>query len=198
MRNIQHALIMAAGRGQRMMPLTKKIPKAMASYDGTTLIASGIEKLKKFIPNVHITVGYKKAMLAKHVIEHNVSSIFNTEGKGNSWWVFNTLMKQINEPVIILTCDNVIELNIELLTKNYYHHNEPACMVIPVKPIAGLEGDYIFQKNNIVNELSRTKRSDIYCSGIQIMNPFKINSLLSPADDFTNLWNELIQKKQLF
>lgn len=198
MKTINHALIMAAGRGQRMMPLTKKIPKAMANYDGTTLIASGIERLKKDIPNVHITVGYKKAMLAKHVIEHNVSSIFNTEGKGNCWWIYNTLLKFIDEPIIVLTCDNIIELDIELLTKNYIHHGEPACMVIPVQPVEGLEGDFIFHTNNVVHELSRIKTSNIYCSGIQIINPVKINSTISVTEDFNLLWNQLIERKQLY
>ncbi|MBI4929245.1 MAG: NTP transferase domain-containing protein [Bacteroidetes bacterium] len=198
MQNINHAVIIAAGRGQRMMPLTKKLPKAMANYDGSTLIANGIEKLKLHIPNVHITVGYQKALLAKHVIEHNVSSIFNTEGKGNCWWIYNTLLKFINEPVIVLTCDNVVELDIDLLTKNYFHHGEPACMVIPVKPVEGLDGDYIFHNKNVVHELSRLKTSDIYCSGIQIINPAKINSSISPVEDFNLLWKYLIEQKQLY
>lgn len=79
---IAHTLIMAAGRGSRMMPLTNEIPKAMAKFRDTTLIANSIEKLKNNSQNIHITEG---ADLAKHVIEQDVSSIFNTEGKGNAW-----------------------------------------------------------------------------------------------------------------
>ena len=198
MQNINHAVIIAAGRGQRMMPLTKKIPKAMANYEGSTLIANGIEKLKRHIRNVHITVGYKKSLLAKHVIEHNVSSIFNTEGKGNCWWIYNTLLKLINEPVIVLTCDNVVELDIKLLSENYNHHGEPSCMVVPVKPMKGIEGDFIFHNNNIVYKLSRVKTSNIYCSGIQIVNPAKINTLTSPIENFNLLWKQLIKQKQLY
>ena len=93
---IQHALIMAAGRGMRMMPFTENMPKAMAPLAGTTLIANGIDKLKKRIPNIHITVGYKGSMLASHVIEHDVSSVLNTEGKDNSWWIYNSLMKNLD------------------------------------------------------------------------------------------------------
>ena len=82
-KTINHALIMAAGRGARLMPLTEIVPKAMVPYNGSTLIAIGIDKIRKHIPNIYITVGYKGAMLAKHVIEHNVSGIFNTEGRDN-------------------------------------------------------------------------------------------------------------------
>ena len=99
MNKINHALIMAAGRGTRMAPLTNIIPKPMAPLWGSTLIANGIKKLVPHVPNLHITVGYKGAELAKHVIELGVHSVFNTEGKGNSWWIFNTLLASINEPV---------------------------------------------------------------------------------------------------
>ena len=102
---VNHALIMAGGRGMRLMPLTDIVPKAMVPYNGSTLIATGISKIRKHIPNIYITVGYKGAMLAKHVIEHNVSAIFNTEGKDNAWWIFNTLLKHLDEPIFVLTCD---------------------------------------------------------------------------------------------
>lgn len=195
---VQHALIMAGGRGMRMMPLTSDMPKAMAPFDGSTLIARRIEKIKTVIPNIHITVGYMGAMLAKHVIEHKVTSIFNTDGKDNCWWVFNTLMKNLDEPVFVLTCDNIVELNYEQLENDYYHLNQPACMVVPVKPIEGLHGDFIFHDNNKVTALTREKQSDIYCSGIQILNPAKINSLMDPCDNFYNLWQSLINKGELY
>ena len=197
MKAIEHALIMAAGRGQRMMPLTADIPKAMAIHDGSTLIANSIEKLQKSIKTIHITVGYKGAILAKHVIEHHISSVFNTDGKGNAWWIFNTLLKNLDEPILVLTCDNILELDTTLLINDYYKKNQPACMLVPVKPVEGLEGDYIFQKNGEVVELSRNKKSDIYCSGIQLLNPKKINSLIKETDDFNVVWQELMQIKQL-
>lgn len=195
---IQHALIMAAGRGMRMMPFTENMPKAMAPLAGTTLIANGIDKLKKRIPNIHITVGYKGSMLASHVIEHDVNSVLNTEGKDNSWWIYNTLMKNLDLPIYVLTCDNVIELDFDLMEKDYVAAGKPACMVIPVKPITGLDGDFIFHDNQRITELSRTKPSEMYCLGIQILNPKKINELTQPADNFYNVWMQLIELKQLY
>jgi NDP-sugar pyrophosphorylase family protein len=195
---IEHALIMAAGRGMRMMPFTENMPKAMAPLAGTTLIANGIDKLKKHIPNIHITVGYKGTMLASHVIEHDVNSVLNTEGKDNSWWIYNTLMKNLDVPIYVLTCDNVIELDFDLMEKDYVAAGKPGCMVIPVKPIAGLDGDFIFHDNQRITELSRTKTSEMYCSGIQILNPKKINELTQPADNFYNVWMQLIELKQLY
>jgi NDP-sugar pyrophosphorylase family protein len=199
MAEIRYAIVMAAGRGMRMMPLTEDLPKAMAPYNGSTLIANGIEKIKTHIPNIYITVGYKGSMLAKHVIEHNVSGILNTEGQDNSWWIFNTLCRYIDEPVLVLTCDNVVELDYQELLINYMASGSPSCMVVPVKPIAGLSGDYIFRDSNRrVTQLSRTEVSDIYCSGIQILNPSKINKIMTPKDNFYEVWMKLIDLGELY
>jgi NDP-sugar pyrophosphorylase family protein len=197
MPKINHAVILAGGRGNRMMPLTECVPKAMAPYNGSTLIAQGIEKIRKHIKNIHITVGYKGAMLAQHVIQHDVSSVFNTEGKSNSWWIYNTLLKNLNEPLFVLTCDNIVELDFELLESDYYYYGEPACMIVPVRPVAGLDGDYIFHENNVVKELNRYKESDIYCSGIQIINPYVINEMTLEGPDFYSVWQQLIDKDQV-
>jgi NDP-sugar pyrophosphorylase family protein len=195
---VKHALIMAAGRGARLMPLTDLVPKAMVPYNGSTLIAHGIEKIRKHVPNIYITVGYKGAMLATHVIEHNVTAIFNTEGHDNSWWIFHTLMKHLNEPVFVLTCDNVTDLDFEILSEEYFSLGSPACMVVPVNPVEGLEGDYIFHKDNVVNKISRNDPAPTYCSGIQVLNPFLINQMMQPADNFYDVWNKLIAKQQLY
>lgn len=195
---LNHALIMAAGRGTRMAPLTHYIPKPMAPLWGSTLIANGIQKLLPNIPHLHITVGYKGAELAKHVIELGVHSVFNTEGKGNSWWIFNTLMKMIDEPVLVLTSDNVTDLNIELIMREYKRLGEPACMVVPVIPLEGLVGDYIHHENNLVLKLDRHDPAPTYCSGIQVLNPAKVNRLIKSVEDFGDLWSQLMEKQQLF
>ena len=179
------------------MPLTDSVPKAMAPYNGTTLIAQGIDQIRKHIPNIHITVGYKGAMLAQHVIQHGVTSVFNTEGKSNSWWIYNTLLRSLDEPIFVLTCDNVMELDFDLLEADYFNYGAPACMIVPVKPVPGLDGDYIFHRDNLVIEVNRYKESDIYCSGIQLINPYRINELTREETDFYSVWRQLIALRQV-
>lgn len=197
MSKISHALIMAAGRGNRMMPLTAIIPKPMAPYLNSTLISEGIRRIRPYFQEIHITVGYKGAALAEHVIGQGVSSVFNTTGEGNAWWIYNTLMKYVDEPTLVLTCDNVVELDYEQLVSEYYRVEAPACMLVPVIPIPGLEGDYIFQERNIVTAIDRNKPSDRYCSGIQIINPYQINRLTRASEDFYQVWNQLIERQQV-
>ena len=100
-----------------MRPLTYSIPKAMAPIKGSTLIAEWVKKLSKYFNNIHITVGHQGAILASHAINLKVNSVFNTNNKGNSWWLYNTLIKNIDEPIFVLTCDNVVDMDFNL----YFH-----------------------------------------------------------------------------
>ena len=189
---------MAAGRGARLMPLTKKIPKGLVKFRQTSLIARGIRRLKKYIKFIHISVGYKGPILAKHLIEEKVSSIINTDTKGNSWWIFNSIFKSFDSPIYVLTCDNVTNIDFKKIEKDYYKKGQPLCMLIPTKPVKGLKGDYIFRKKNLISNLSRAKKSEIYCTGIQVLNPKRINKKITPTEDFNILWKKLIRIKQLY
>jgi NDP-sugar pyrophosphorylase family protein len=197
-KKIDHAFIMAAGRGTRLMPLTKRIPKGLVKYKQSSLIANGIKRLKKYINFVHISVGYKGPILAKHLIEQKVSSIINTDKKGNSWWIFNSLFKHFDKPIYVLTCDNVTNIDFKKIEKDYYKKKQPLCMIIPTIPVVGLSGDYIFRKKNVVKKLSRNIKSDIYCTGIQVLNPKKINDKIKSTQNFNILWKRLIKINQLY
>jgi NDP-sugar pyrophosphorylase family protein len=197
MKLIKHVIILAAGRGMRLMPLTKKIPKALVKLHNQSLILRGIKKIRNYTKNIHITVGYRGSMIAEHVIKNKVNSVINTDGKGNCWWIFNFPFNLLNEPILVLTCDNITSIDFQKIFTDYKKKNNPPCMLIPVKPILGLEGDYIHRENNFVKKLSRIKKSEIYCSGIQILNPKKINNLMKEKKDFKEVWKSLIKKKKL-
>lgn len=71
-------------------------------------------------------------------------------------------------------------------------------MVVPVIPLEGLVGDYIHHTNNLVLKLDRYDPAPTYCSGIQILNPAKVNRLIKSVEDFGELWSQLMEKQQLF
>lgn len=194
---IRHALIMAAGRGNRMRPLTDKIPKAMLPLKESTLVGNSLASLRKNVTHIHVTVGYKAAMLSHYLMTTGVDSVFNTEGHSNSWWIHNTLLRHLDEPVLVLTADNITEIDIELLSEEYHKVSPAACMLVPVRPIQMIDGDYIEDENSVVTSVQRQTPTEIYCSGIQVLNPARVASLTKDGGDFRSIWDQLISLRQL-
>src|SRR5205085_2815835 len=173
------------------------VPKPMAPYLDSTLIAHGIDRVRQRVPNIHVTVGYLASTLAPHLVEHGVSSIINTNDRPNSWWLYHTLLRYLDEPTFVLTCDNVTDLDFQALEADYLAQGEPAGMLVPVRPVEGLEGDYIFHDDGLVLRVDRHRPSDAYCSGIQILHPGQVNRLTEEGADFYDVWRQLIDARQL-
>jgi NDP-sugar pyrophosphorylase family protein len=195
---ITQAVILAAGRGARMGPLTDMVPKPMAPYAGSTLIAHAIQQVMASVPRIHITVGYKKAMLAQHVLENGVASVINTEGQTNAWWIHHSLLRYVDEPIYVLTCDNITAMDFAAIEASYFALGAPACMLIPVTPVPGLDGDYIFHDADyVVTAVDRHRPAPIYASGVQVLNPARVGALTRDGGDFYSIWSQLIAKRLL-
>lgn len=86
------AILMAAGMGSRMLPLTERIPKPLIKVFGKSMIETIIDALEKHeIKHIYIVVGYKKEQFEflqtkypnvtlvenkEYTIKNNISSIF--------------------------------------------------------------------------------------------------------------------------
>ena len=197
---IKSAIILAAGKGRRMLPLTKKIPKALVKIKNKTLIERKINSLRKIkINNIHVTVGHKSFLLSKYLYKKQINSIINTKGQNNTWWIFNTLLGYINENILLSTCDSIIDLDKKFLDREIKKNSKNICTLLLVEANKNFRGDYILIRNNRIKEISRNKKTNFFASGIQIINPFKIRKLLKnqKISNFNELWNFLIKKNKI-
>jgi dTDP-glucose pyrophosphorylase len=61
------AVIMAGGRGERLRPLTDKVPKPMLPLGNKPIIEHNVDRLKEYgISNIHISINY----MGQQVIDH--------------------------------------------------------------------------------------------------------------------------------
>ena len=54
--------------------------------------------------------------------------------------------------MFVLTCDNITNIDFNLIEKDYIKKGKPECFLVPVKPLKKLEGDFIHRKKNIVTK----------------------------------------------
>ena len=110
-----YSIILAGGYGSRMKPLTNYIPKALVEVDKTPLIYNSINLSKKYKINSYVTYNYKSSKIFKK-IKNDVNGFINTKSQDNSYFVFNSFVQLINEPILVLPCD--IKIDIEKLYSN--------------------------------------------------------------------------------
>ena len=115
----KHLVILAAGRSVRMWPLTEYVPKAMALADGKTLLEITLAKYRRLGMKIHLTVGYKAEVLSPFALTLGAETLINTTGQGNAWWIYHSLLSTLNEPVMVLTCDSLMDVDLGKLQKNY-------------------------------------------------------------------------------
>ncbi|WP_320035337.1 phosphocholine cytidylyltransferase family protein [Halarcobacter sp.] len=72
------SIILAAGQGTRLMPLTKDKPKCMVKYNKKPIISYIIEAMKENgISDISIVTGYKKEVLEEYLKEEKITFFSN-------------------------------------------------------------------------------------------------------------------------
>ncbi len=195
---IGHAVVMAAGRGERLMPLSAEIPKPLVLCgDGRTMLETQIDWLKGFVDQVHVTVGYKKAMVAAAAVEAGAAEVTVVGSRGNAAWIEVSTLGLLDEPVVVATADNLMVLDIDSVVDEFVHLDEASAMLVCVDSVKAAVGDRVSSVDGLVTGISRTSNGNRVACGLQVLNPLRVREAVAGMTDFVEIWTQLIQDRTL-
>lgn len=129
------AILLAAGKGKRLLPITETIPKAMVEVNGKPMLETIIEQLKTVDVNeVIMVVHYKKEKIEEHFgTEWNgvrIKYAYQPEmlGDGHAITFAEPYLKQ--DKFLVIACDSLFPTeHLEKLVKHSSDGVMTACMV---------------------------------------------------------------------
>ncbi len=204
---INTALILCAGFGKRLNPLTLDTPKPLIKLKNIAVIETCINfieslGIKKIIINtfylgdqIHNFIKNKKFKSEIKIIEDGVE-ILNTGGG-----ILNMLKHSDDDDVLIFNPDTIWKKDYfdEIMKmKNLYFSNQVKNILLLVnKKLSfdkNLNGDFNL-KNNLVYQA--TDKEFIY-TGCQILNKELLSNKQIENFSIVRVWNNLIEKKELY
>ena len=120
-------VILCGGEGQRLRPLTKKIPKPLIRIKDKSIIEYIINHFHKFnINNIYIATGYRhlqvKNFIEKKYKNKNIQ-ILNTGLKSEIINRIKKITKNKDKDVILCYGDTLVDINLNKLIK-FYQNNK--------------------------------------------------------------------------
>ncbi|QKQ23965.1 nucleotidyltransferase family protein [Candidatus Ruthia endofausta] len=164
-------MILAAGRGKRMMPLTKNTPKPLIKVQGLTLIEHSINALKnagvrKIVINISYLGGQIKSYLGNGS-RFGVNIHYSNESKGaleTAGGIMRALPLLGIKPFVIINSDVFCDYDLSNLT---LPTNSLAHLVLIDNPKHNLAGDFSLNDT----QLTLTNKKTYTFSGIGVYHP---------------------------
>jgi NDP-sugar pyrophosphorylase family protein len=197
-----NAMILAAGLGTRLKPLTDNKPKALIEINGQTLLELAIKKLQRHgFKNIIVNVHHFPDMIVHYLKSHNNfgSEIFISDERKlllDTGGAIKEIEKHIdfNFPILVYNVDVISDLNLQTLYDYHSLSDNLATLAVRNRETARyllLDRDNVFcgWKNKITNEerIVRDcvgKLNEFAFSGIHVVNP-SIFSLMPVEKKFS-------------
>lgn len=185
------AMILAAGFGKRLKPLTDDIPKPLLKVGNQSLIERNIRSLLNYgFDEIVINVSYLGNMITEHVLElfPNNKIVFSEESQplGTGGGIVNALELLGDKPFMLINADIYHNINLTALNSDV----KAAHLVGVRNPEHNLKGDFSLE-NNLV--CVKSESNDFTWSGISIINP-KIFDELEPQEMPFDIWYRVLMQ----
>ena len=204
---VNTALILCAGYGKRLNPLTLVKPKPLLEINKITLLENCINLIQSLgIKKVIINTFYLKEKIEEFIqkkkfnldiqIINDGKIILNTGGG-----ILNMMNSSNKSDFLVLNPDTVWSKNyVEVIhdMENFYFSNQiKNILLLTNKNLSfdkELKGDFNLSKNIIKKDL----QNNLIYTGCQIINKRLLESHLVNNFPISKIWNELINRNELY
>ena len=201
---IKKAIILAAGFGKRLLPLTKEHPKPLLEIGGKKLIEYSIDLLRENnITEIIINSHHLHEKISEFITKKypNISLSYEKNILDTGGGILNAMNFFEQENFYVLNSDTIwtrsYSDDLLKLKEVFKNGNNKAALLLAHKKNSfdkNLSGDFSLDKNNFLNKSS----NDYIYTGCQLLNP-NIFNLKKKGDIFSmnEIWNDLIAQESL-
>lgn len=203
---IKHGMVLAAGLGKRMQPLTLKTPKPLLEINNISLLERAIKLLiKSGVEEISINVHHLPEQIEKFIeekkfkVQVNISN--ETDALLDTGGGILEATKHFNDnPFYVINPDTLwsdryIE-EIKRLEDSYSKNKKPTLLLVNKK--LSFDGSFKGDFNLTNNQISRDEKNDFIFTGLQIINRSFLTSENSKVFSMNKIWNDLIANKELY
>ena len=203
--NIKYGMILAAGLGKRMQPLTLKTPKPLLEINNSTLLERAINLLISHgVQEISINVHYlsdqiqsfinKKKFQVKITISKEEDLLLDTGGG-----VLKGTQNFGDNPFFVINPDTVWSKvyleELKSLEKIYLKNKKPTLLLVNKK--LSIDPSFLgdFNLNNEI--ITKDDKNQFIFTGLQITNRGSLIDEKSKVFSMNKIWNKLIKDKNL-
>lgn len=183
-------VIMAGGKGTRLHPYTKILPKPLIPIGDTPILERIINKFNQFgCTKFYLTVNYKKNMIKSYFgeIEKNYELTYIEEekplGTGGSLYL---LKNKINTTFFVSNCDILVEADYSDILKKHKESKNKITMVTSLKvfevPYGVIQLD---DSGRVQKVVEKPKHTYLVNTGFYVLEPETIYDV--PENEFFDL-----------
>ena len=201
---IKHGMILAAGLGKRMNPITLKTPKPLIKIGNKNLLERAIKLLighgvEEIAINVHHLADQIKDFInqkkykVKIIISDEQNSLLDTGGG------VLQATRSFKEPFVVINPDtlwNKSYSNELRVLEDLYFKQKKSCLLLVNKNLSfdsSFKGDF----NLNANIVSRDDNNEFIFTGLQILDQSVFNSIKDKIFSMNKIWDNLIKNKSL-
>ena len=149
--DLPDVIVLCGGKGERLRPVTKKIPKPLVKINDRPILHYVLEHLSKFgLTKIHIACGYKSNIIKNYFNSNKYEAEITIHDSGDVDIIkrIQDILKVVKNDVLILYGDTISNLDINDLIK--CHRESSKNMTMTVWPLKSSYGIVEINENETV------------------------------------------------